>query len=126
MSTDREKLPNERASITHRFTVDKCKGYITAGLYEDGRVGEVFVKIDKQGSAVSGFADAWAVSVSLLLQLGVPLEDICRKYRGMRFEPAGVTDNPNIRFVSSPIDYMVRWLEGRFVDTELFKDTEET
>jgi ribonucleoside-diphosphate reductase alpha chain len=71
---------------------------------------------------VSGFADAWAISVSWLLQLGVPLEDICKKYKTSRFEPAGLTSNQNIRFATSIIDYMVRWLEGRFVDPQMFSE----
>jgi ribonucleoside-diphosphate reductase alpha chain len=122
MNRERERLPSERESRTHQFTIGDCKGYITAGLYEDGRVGEIFVKVDKQGSTVSGFADAWAISVSWLLQLGVPLEDVCKKYKASRFEPSGVTNNKNIRFATSIIDYMVRWLEGRFVDTQMFSE----
>jgi ribonucleoside-diphosphate reductase alpha chain len=122
MNRERERLPSERESITHQFKIGDCKGYITAGLYEDGRAGEIFVKVDKQGSTVSGFADAWAISVSWLLQLGVPLEDICKKYKTSRFEPAGLTSNQNIRFATSIIDYMVRWLEGRFVDPQMFSE----
>jgi len=129
----RTKLPNERKGITHRFVIKSkdpktgepldIKGYITANRYPEGHLGEVFLKMDQQGSQVSGFCDAFAISVSMLLQLGMSAEEICRKFRSTRFEPAGVTDNPNIRFALSPIDYMMRWLESSFVDTELHQDS---
>lgn len=119
----REKLPKERAGVTHRFLIGgQHKGYITIGLYEDGRVGEIFVKMDRQGSQVSGFVDAWSIAVSMLLQMGMPLKQICEKFRGSRFEPEGFTDNPDIQIAQSPIDYIVRWLEGKYVDNELTKD----
>ena len=118
---DREKLPVERAGFTHRFVIGgEHKGYITVGLYPDGRVGEIFAKMNDQGTTVSGFIDAWAISVSMLLQLGMPLSEICSKFKSMRFEPAGFSDNPNISYAHSPIDYIAQWLEGRFVDTELW------
>jgi len=110
----RYRMPVEREGSTHKFNVGDMKGYLTVGLYEDGRVGELFVKMDKQGSQVSGFVDAWAIAVSMLLQTGVPLEAITHKFRGMHFEPSGMTENADIRFAQSPIDYVVRWLDMRF------------
>ena len=93
----RERLPDERPGFTHRFAINakhpnkdeivKYKGYVTVGLYSDGRVGELFVKMDKQGSQTSGWADCWAVAVSTLLQSGTSLESICRKFKGVKFEP---------------------------------------
>ena len=121
----RTKLPNERKGLTHRFVIKSkdpgtgepidIKGYITTGCYDDGKLGEIFLKMDRQGSQTSGFVDAFAISVSMLLQGGMSIEEICRKFKSMRFEPAGVTDNPNIRFALSPIDYVARWLEAKYV-----------
>lgn len=116
---ERERLPDEREGLTQRFMIGDVKGYVTVSFYEDGRVGEIFTKMAKQGSVVSGFLDAWAVSVSMLLQTGTPLEKIVEKFRGTRFEPAGMTDDPNIRIVTSPLDYIARWLERRFIKTSL-------
>lgn len=120
------KLPNERAGVTHAFKIlnDKGthRGYITVGQYEDGTVGEIFVKMDRQGSEVSGLADAWAIAVSKLLQKGVSLDYICDRFRNMRFEPAGVTDNPRIRFAHSPVDYIAQWLYGKFVDPGVWEE----
>lgn len=114
VAAKRRRLPNEREGITHRFTIGDLKGYVTAGLYDDGSLGEIFVKLDRQGSAVSGLVDSWAISVSMLLQLGVPLEVITNKFKAMRFEPEGMTSNPEIRIAQSPVDYIVRWMEMRF------------
>lgn len=115
----RTRLPNERNALTQRFVIgDEFKGYVTAGFYDDGTVGEIFVKMDSQGSTVSGFVDAWAIAVSMLLQMGMPLADICTKFKGMSFPPAGFTNNPEIRQAKSPIDYVVRWLEKRFVEKD--------
>lgn len=128
---NRERLPDERAGITHKFTIadrgdrgeiEVVKGYLTVGHYPDGRVGEIFVKMDKQGSQVSGFADAFAICFSMLLQAGVPLEELCRKFRGASFPPAGRTSNPNIRQCRSPVDYVARYLEGKYVDPEMTDD----
>lgn len=124
MTDTRIRLPDERDAVTHRFVIGgEHKGYITVGFYPDGRPGEIFVKMAQQGSQVSGFADAFAISVSMLLQLGLPLKTVCDKFRSMRFEPSGLTDNPDIRFALSPIDYVVRWLELRFLGTR--RETEE-
>lgn len=123
MTENRKRLPNERSALTHRFTIgageDLIKGYVTVGLYDDGKPGEIFVKMDRQGSQVSGFVDAWAIAVSMLLQSGVTLETICEKFRNMAFEPNGMTSNPNIRITRSPIDYIVTWLERTFENGKL-------
>jgi ribonucleoside-diphosphate reductase alpha chain len=121
--SDRERLPDERKGLTHKFKIksqdEDHRGYLTVGFYEDGRVGEIFVKMDSQGSQVSGFVDAWAIAVSMLLQTGTPLETICNKFRGHAFPPDGLTTNPKIRVARSPIDYIARWLEMKFVDPGL-------
>ena len=118
MTFVRNRLPNERPGTSHRFVIgaegDAVKGYIQTGCYEDGSLGEIFIKMDQQGSQVSGFVDAWAISISLLLQAGMPVADIVRKFKGMSFEPSGMTDNPEIRFTKSPIDYVARWLEKKY------------
>ena len=111
----RRKLSPEREGTTAKFHIGDTKGYITANLFEDGTVGEIFLKIDKQGSTVSGLCDAWAIAVSIMLQTGVPLAYICQKYRGQQFEPAGLTGNPQIPIAKSPVDYVSRWLENRFL-----------
>lgn len=118
----RRKLPDTRASLTHKFVIfaadDAYKGYLTMGFYEGGGLGEIFVKMDRQGSQVSGFLDSWAIAVSWLLQVGVPVEEIAAKYRGVAFPPQGQTDNAQIRFTKSPVDYIVRYLHTKFVETE--------
>lgn len=115
----RRRLPAERKAVTHAFAIHTAdgrhKGYVTVGLYDDGTVGEVFLKLDQQGSQVSGFCDAWSIAVSMLLQTGTSLEVVCRKFRSMRFEPSGRTETPGIRVADSPVDYAARYLEHRFV-----------
>jgi len=111
----REKMPYERASITHKFSVSGHEGYITVGMYEDGRPGEIFIKMSKEGSTLSGVMDGLALTISLGLQYGVPLKVFVDKLLNTRFEPSGITPNPNIRFVSSVLDYIARWLGGRFI-----------
>lgn len=128
----RRHMPTDRDGRTHKFKIRGkpqregddgiIKGYITTGVYEDGTLGEIFVRMDQMGSQVSGFVDAWAISISMLLQTGTPVETICHKFRGAKFEPSGMTDNPVIRFAQSPIDYIVRWLEIQFIDSELAED----
>jgi len=110
----REHLPDERRSITHKFRVGDQEGYITVGLYEDGRPGEIFVKIAKEGSTVSGLMDSVALLTSVTLQYGVPIEDLSRKLKNTRFEPYGRTNNPRIPWATSIVDYVFRWLERRF------------
>jgi len=111
----REYLPDERRSITHKFRVGDQEGYITVGLYDDGRPGEIFVKINKEGSTVSGLTDAVAKLASIALQYGVPLEDLAPKMRNTRFEPYGPTGNPEVPWATSIVDYIFHWLEMRFV-----------
>ena len=115
----REKMPTERASVTHKFSVGGHEGYITVGMYEDGRPGEIFIKMSKEGSTLSGVMDGLALTVSLGLQYGVPLKVFVDKLVNTRFEPSGITPNPNIRFVSSVLDYIARWLGGRFISPGL-------
>ena len=117
----REKMPVERASVTHKFSVGGHEGYITVGMYEDGRPGEVFIKMAKEGSTLSGVMDGLALTVSLGLQYGVPLKVFVDKLLNTRFEPSGITPNPNIRFVSSVLDYIARWLGGRFISSDYLK-----
>jgi len=117
----REKMPVERASVTHKFSVGGHEGYITVGMYDDGRPGEVFIKMAKEGSTLSGVMDGLAMTISLGLQYGVPLRVFVDKLLNTRFEPSGITANPNIRFVSSLLDYIARWLGGRFISTDYLK-----
>jgi len=117
----REKMPVERASVTHKFSVGGHEGYITVGMYGDGRPGEVFIKMAKEGSTLSGVMDGLALTISLGLQYGVPLKVFVDKLVNTRFEPSGITPNPNIRFVSSVLDYIARWLGGRFISTDYLK-----
>jgi len=117
----REKMPYERASVTHKFSVSGHEGYITVGMYEDGRPGEVFIKMAKEGSTLSGVMDGLAMTISLGLQYGVPLKVFVDKLLNTRFEPSGITANPNIRFVSSVLDYIARWLGGRFISPDYLK-----
>jgi ribonucleoside-diphosphate reductase alpha chain len=106
----RDRLPRRRASSTFAFRVADCEGYVTVGQYDDGRPGEVFMKVSKQGSTLSGVMDAFSISVSLGLQHGVPLSTFVRKYTNMRFEPAGITDDAELRLASSLVDYIFRRL----------------
>ena len=117
----REKMPVERASVTHKFSVGGHEGYITVGMYEDGRPGEIFIKMAKEGSTLSGVMDGLALTISLGLQYGVPLKVFVDKLVNTRFEPSGYTQNANIRFVSSVLDYIARWLGGRFISAEYLK-----
>jgi ribonucleoside-diphosphate reductase alpha chain len=109
-ATTRTRLPRRRRSNTFAFRVADCEGYVTVGEYEDGRPGEVFMKVSKQGSTLSGVMDAFAIAVSLGLQHGVPLATFVRKYTNLRFEPAGITDDPELRLASSLVDYIFRRL----------------
>ena len=117
----REKMPAERASVTHKFSVGGHEGYITVGMYEDNRPGEIFIKMSKEGSTLSGIMDGLALTISLGLQYGVPLKAFVDKLLNTRFEPSGITANPNIRFVSSVLDYIARWLGGRFISSDYLK-----
>jgi ribonucleoside-diphosphate reductase alpha chain len=104
----RERLPRRRLSKTFAFRVADCEGYVTVGEYEDGRPGEVFIKVSKQGSTLAGIMDAFSISISLGLQHGVSLATYVRKYSNMKFEPAGLTDDPDLRLATSLMDYMFR------------------
>jgi ribonucleoside-diphosphate reductase alpha chain len=117
----REKMPYERASVTHKFSVSGHEGYLTVGMYEDGRPGEIFIKMSKEGSTLSGVMDGLALTISLGLQYGVPLKVFVDKLLNTRFEPSGITANANIRFVSSVLDYIARWLGGRFISADYLK-----
>ncbi len=120
----RKKMPRERESITHKFSIAGHEGYITAGKYEDGTVGEIFLTdIGKEGSTMRGLLNAFATSISIGLQYGVPLETFVRKFSYMRFEPEGITGNPEIPFAKSLPDYIMRWVASRFIeDTETLED----
>ncbi len=113
----RRRMPQERESITHKFSIGGHEGYITAGKYEDGSVGEIFLTdIGKEGSTIKGMMNAFATAVSIGLQYGVPLETLVRKFSYVRFEPEGITGNPEIPFAKSMPDYIMRWLASRFID----------
>jgi ribonucleoside-diphosphate reductase alpha chain len=114
----RERLPRRRKSSTFAFRVADCEGYVTVGEYEDGRPGEVFMKVSKQGSTLAGIMDAFSISVSLGLQHGVPLATYVRKYTNMRFEPAGITDDPELRIATSLVDYIFRRLAVDYLALE--------
>jgi ribonucleoside-diphosphate reductase alpha chain len=111
----RHKLQAERASITHKFNVGGHEGYITVGLYPDGSVGELFITMAKEGSTVSGLMDSFACGISIALQHGVPLKLLCEKFAHTRFEPSGWSNNPDIGFAKSIMDYIFRWLQLRFL-----------
>ncbi len=112
----RRRLPATRQSLTHKFEVGGHEGYITVGLHDDGEPGEVFITMAKEGSTVGGMMDAFATSISLCLQYGVPLEALTRKFSHQRFEPGGMTANPDIPFAKSIVDYIFRWLDINFLN----------
>ena len=116
----RRRMPRERQSITHKFSIGGHEGYITAGMYDDGSVGEIFLTdIGKEGSTLRGMMNSYATAISIALQYGVPLETLVRKFSYMRFEPEGMTSNPEIPFAKSMPDYIMRWLASRFLDVDL-------
>jgi ribonucleoside-diphosphate reductase alpha chain len=114
----RRRLPDERAAITHKFDIAGHEGYITVGLYEDGTPGEIFIVMAKEGSTISGFADAFAQAISYALQYGVPLQDLVDKFSHVRFEPSGMTKNPDVRFAKSIVDYIFRWMASKFLSAD--------
>jgi ribonucleoside-diphosphate reductase alpha chain len=114
----RRKLPDERHSLTHKFDIAGHEGYITVGLFEDGTPGEIFLVMAKEGSTISGFADAFAQAVSYALQYGVPLQALVDKFSHARFEPSGMTKNPEVRFAKSIVDYIFRWMASKFLSPE--------
>ena len=112
----RERLPDTRNSVTHKFNVGGHEGYINVGMFEDGRPGELFITMAKEGSTVGGLMDAFGTAISMSLQYGVPLSDLVNKFSHMRFEPMGHTTNPDIRIAKSVIDYIFRWMGIRFLE----------
>src|SRR5436190_890884 len=112
------KLPDERKAITHKFDIAGHEGYITVGLFENGQPGEIFLVMAKEGSTISGFADAFAQAISYALQYGVPLQALVDKFSHVRFEPSGMTRNPEIRFAKSIVDYIFRWMASKFLSNE--------
>jgi ribonucleoside-diphosphate reductase alpha chain len=114
----RRKLPDERSAITHKFDIAGHEGYITVGLFDDGTPGEIFLTMAKEGSTISGFADAFAQAISYSLQYGVPLQVLVDKFSHARFEPSGMTKNPEVRFAKSIVDYIFRWMATKFLNPE--------
>jgi ribonucleoside-diphosphate reductase alpha chain len=121
----RHKLPDERKSITHKFSIAGHEGYITVGMYEDGTAGEVFITMAKEGSTVSGLMDSFATAISLSLQYGVPLKVLVDKMSHLRFEPSGWTNNKDIPYAKSIMDYIFRWLGSKFIGPEYRKSEVE-
>ena len=111
----RHRLPAERASITHKFSVGGHEGYVTVGLYPNGQPGEIFIRMAKEGSTISGLMDSFATAVSLCLQHGVPLKVLCEKFAHTRFEPSGWTGDEQIGYAKSLMDYLFRWMQLRFL-----------
>jgi ribonucleoside-diphosphate reductase alpha chain len=114
----RERLPDTRRSITHKFEIGGQEGHITVGLYDDGRPGEVFLAIGKEGSTLGGLVDCVGILTSVALQYGVPLEPLVHKFSYCRFEPSGWTRNPEIRQATSIVDYVFRWLGTQFTSCQ--------
>jgi len=121
MRAQRRKLPDERKSVTHKFSIGGHEGYIIVGMYAEGAPGEIFIKMAKEGSTLSGFMDGLALSISIGLQYGVPLKALVDKLTNTRFEPSGFTENPSIRYASSVLDYIARWLGGKFLSAAYLK-----
>jgi ribonucleoside-diphosphate reductase alpha chain len=114
----RRKLPDERHAMTHKFSIAGHEGYITVGMYEDGKPGEIFLVMAKEGSTISGLMDAFATSISMALQYGVPLEALVEKFSHVRYEPAGFTKNSEIPYAKSITDYIFRYLASKFLSAE--------
>jgi len=115
MTAYRQSLPQTRNSITHKFVVDGHEGYLTIGLHSDGRPGEIFIKISKDGSTMSGMCQAFCRAFSLAMQYGLTVEESVARFKGMRFEPMGETSNPEIPEAKSIVDYVARFIELHFV-----------
>jgi ribonucleoside-diphosphate reductase alpha chain len=114
----RRRLPETRVSITHKFEIGEHTGYISVGLFPDGKPGEVFLKIGKEGTTVRGLLDCVGILTSVSLQYGVPLEKLSEKLTHVRFEPSGQTKNADIPIAKSIVDYVFRWLDSTFCETE--------
>jgi ribonucleoside-diphosphate reductase alpha chain len=121
MVSQRQTLPPVRHSVTHKFQIMGHEGYLTIGLFEDGQPGEIFVKMAKEGSTLSGLVQGFCRAFSLALQYGLPLDEAVRRFKGMRFEPMGATSNPDIPEALSIIDYVACYLELKFVDEVRFR-----
>jgi ribonucleoside-diphosphate reductase alpha chain len=121
----RHRLSDERRSITHKFSVGGHEGYLTVGMYKDGRPGEIFIVMAKEGSTISGLMDAFATSISLALQHGVPLHVLVDKFSHTRFEPSGFSQNPQIGYAKSVMDYIFRWLSIKFPDGRYVEHVEQ-
>lgn len=118
----RRKMDKERKSITHSFKIKDHDGYIIAGEYDDGTLGEIFISgFGKEGSTLRGVLEGWAIAVSIGLQYGVPLETFAQKFSSMKFEPQGETNNSEIKNAHSVLDYVVRWLISKYGDPEDFR-----
>jgi len=116
IAASRRGLPTTRESVTHKFSVANHEGYLTIGLHPDGRPGEIFLKMAKEGSTMSGMCQSFCRAFSLALQYGLPVEDAVARFKGMRFEPMGHTNNPEIPMAHSIVDYIARYLEINFTD----------
>lgn len=114
---DRQTLPVTRQSMTHKFQIMGHEGYLTIGLFDNGQPGEIFIKMSKEGSTLSGLVQGFCRAFSLALQYGLPLEEAVQRFKGMRFEPMGHTSNPDIPEAMSIIDYVARYLEKQFDDS---------
>ena len=115
----RRRLPDDARAFTHKFSVGGHEGYLTVGLYEDGTPGEIFIKMSKQGSVVSGLMDSFAIAISMALQYGVPLQVLVDKFSHTRFEPSGWTNNKEIPMAKSIVDYIFRWMAIKFLPKEI-------
>jgi hypothetical protein len=115
MVATRQVLPATRSSITHKFTIGGHEGYLTIGLHADGSPGEIFIKMSKEGSTISGMCQAFCRAFSISLQFGLPLHEAVSRFKGMRFEPLGATSNPDIPEALSIVDYVARFLEHQFI-----------
>ena len=116
MVAHRESLPDTRHSVTHKFQIMGHEGYLTIGLHDNGKPGEIFIKMAKEGSTLSGMVQAFCRAFSIAMQYGLPLREAARRFQGMRFEPMGHTSNPDIPECQSIVDYVARYLELHFAD----------
>ena len=114
MLATRQSLTPTRDSLTHKFTIDRHEGYLTIGLYPDGTPGEIFIKIAKEGSAISGMCQAFCRAFSIALQYGLPVDEAVKRFKGMRFEPNGMTSNPDIPEADSIVDYVAKYMELQY------------
>lgn len=122
VANQRRSLPATRSSLTHKFCIANFEGYLTIGLTETGQPGEIFIKMAKEGSTLSGMIAGFCRAFSLALQYGLPLSDAVERFRGMRFEPMGPTDNPDVPTADSVIDYVARYLEVQFLNEAAWRE----